>query len=381
MNRYVLLVAICLLALAGCASPPVPPKVAALPWQDAAFDYHPRLVTVRREDLFRLDPDLLDTVQIPETLNLSAPRRFQDLLALVFGPDLKRFGYVAGQSTTAAETWARQRGDCLSLTVLTYSLAKAMGLAVRIQEVRAPALFDRRDQFDVVNQHVNVLFHRAHRDPRTSELRDVVVDFDPGYASRRPGRALSEDALLARYYNNIATEHLAKGRLALAYAHFKAAIEADPGYAASYGNLAVLYRDAGMTAPAEQLLQRAIALAEQPDVPLHTLHEMLIEQGRMAEAEHYKRALAAARERDPYHWIGLGLRHLNEGEIGQAIVALEAAKDLASGFVEIHRYLATAYSRAGDAAKARHELAVVASLGGGGAGAAKQRLKSKGGVQ
>jgi Flp pilus assembly protein TadD len=371
MIRYALVAAICFLGLAGCASAPPPPGVAQLPWQDSYFEYHPALVTVGKDELFRLDPQLSALLGDPGTQGASTSQRMKHLLALIFGEDRQRFGYAAGHSTTAAETWRNQRGDCLSLTVMTYSAARALGMAVRTQEVRAPAVFDRRGQLDVVNQHVNVVFLRAHRDLRDAEARDVVVDFDPDFASRRPGTPLTEDSLLARYYNNVATEHLAHGRRSLAYAHYRAAIQAEPGYAAPYGNLAVLYRDAGMPAQAEQLLHRAIALADSADVPLHTLHQLLVEQGRTDEARRFARRLEAGRERDPYHWIGLGLRHLHDGEVRRAIGALETAKELASGFDEIHRYLALAYARNGEAGKARDELAAVALLTG------DERLVSK----
>jgi len=138
-------------------------------------------------------------------------------------------------------------------------------VVVRGDQPRVPVTFDRRGQLDVVNQHVNVLFRRAHRDLRDSQAQDVVVDFDPGFASRRPGRLLSEDAVLARYYNNVATEHLAQRRYGPAYAHFKAAIMADPAYSASYGNLAVLYLQAGLPAEAEQLLRHAMTLGDPAD--------------------------------------------------------------------------------------------------------------------
>jgi tetratricopeptide (TPR) repeat protein len=365
MIRYALAAVICVLGLAGlagCASAPVAPT--QLPWQDQAFEYSPALVTVGKNELLRVDPSLAELLGSPRVQEMNTPQRLKHLLALIFGEDRQRFAYAAGHSTTAAETWRNQRGDCLSLTVMTYSAARMLGMAVQTQEVRAPLLFDRRGGLDVVNRHVNVMFLRAHRDLRDAEARDVVVDFDPDFASRRPGNPLTEEGLLARYYNNVAAEHLGKGRRALAYAHFKAAIQADPTYAAPYVNLAVLYRDAGLAAPAEELLHRAIALADSADVPLHTLHQLLVEQGRTAEAQRFARKIEAGRERDPYHWIGIGLRHLNEGEIRRAIGALETAKELTSGFDEIHRYLALAYARNGEPAKARDELARVASMTG-----------------
>lgn len=364
MLRFAVSIGLCVLGLVGCASAPVTQAVAQPPWRDLAFDYDASLVTVGRAELFRLDPELLARLDTPQARQMSTQARYKHLMALVFGPDRQRFGYAAGHSTTAAETWRNQRGDCLSLTVLAYSAARALGMAVQMQEVQTPALFDRRGRLDVVNQHVNVVFRRAYRDLRDAEPRDMVVDFEPYFSTRRPGRSLTEDAVVARYYNNIATEHLGSGRRALAYAHFKAAIQADPGYAASYGNLAVLYRDAGLVTEAEQLLRRAVALGDTPDVPLHALHQMLTEQGRTAEARQLARALQAGRERDPYHWIGMGLQHLADGDARRAIDALEQAKDLANGFDEIHRYLAVAYAHAGETRKAREELALVASLAG-----------------
>lgn len=365
MFRRALSIALCVFGLAACAGAPREASVSQLPWRDAAFGYDAALVSVSREELFRLDPELLEKLraQVPEAL--STEQRLKYLLATVFGPDGRGFSYAAGHSTTASETWQRQRGDCLSLTVLTYSVARAMNMAAQMQEVQTPVLYDRRTALDFVNQHVNVLFKRARRTPlEHAEFRDVIVDFEPDLASAKAGLVLSEDAVLARYHNNIAAEHLAQGRPTLAYAYFKAAILADPAYAASYSNLAVLYRDAGMAAEAEQLLRYALALADPPDVPLHALHQLLVEQGREPEARYYAALLQSRQARDPYHWVGLGLRYLQEGDFRQAIVALERARSMASGFSEVHRYLALAYWRAGEPARANEQLSLLASLEG-----------------
>lgn len=376
MVRTFLGIFLCLsLGLAGCASAPAMPQVSQLPWRDSAFDTVQ--VTVNKDDLFRLDADLLALLRGADLAAKSPQYRLRHLMSLIFGADFKGFDYQAGHSTPAAQTWRMRRGDCLSLTVLAYSAARAMGLDAQMQEVRTPVIFDRRGQLDVVNQHVNVLFRRAHRDLRDSQAQDVVIDFDPGFASRRPGRPLSEDAVLARYYNNVATEHLAMRHYGPAYAHFKAAILADPSYAATYGNLAVLYLDAGLQAEAEQLLRYAVALGEQADVPIHTLHQLFVEQGRTVEAQRLERVIAEGRERDPYHWIGLGVRHLEDGEIREAINALERARAIATGFDEVHRYLAIAYWRAGEVAKAREQIALLASSGDK-AGLAMLRRKIQG---
>jgi Tfp pilus assembly protein PilF len=365
MLRHAAAIASLVLGLAGCAAlPDTPSHRQGPPWADEAFRYDPALVSVTRDDLFLLPAALLDKLQSPAMRDSGPSQRLKRLLALIFGEDLRGFGYVAGHSTSAAQTWERKRGDCLSLAVLTYSAARALGMPAQMQEVEVPALFDRRGGLDVVNRHVNVLFERAQSGLLdNARPRDIVVDFDPDFASSQRGRALSEDAILARYYNNIAVEHLAQNDSAHAYAHFKAAILADPTYGAAYANLSVLYAGAGMERDAELLLHRALALGDSADVALRSLHDLLVRQDRRAEAQRYARMLESRRASDPYHWIGLGIDRMQAGDARGAVQALERARSIAAGFPEVHRLLALAYARAGDRGRAHDELALLASLG------------------
>src|SRR5437773_6865898 len=142
---------------------------------------------------------------------------------------------------------------------------------------------------------------------------DVIIDFVPQVASRREGMALSDDGILARFYNNVAAEYLAQGDLALAYAHFKAAVLADPGYSPSYSNLAQLYIRKGFLQSAERLLLHAIALDDDADIALRSLHQLLVSQGRESEALKYTEILQARQEKDHYYWLGVGLDQLQRG--------------------------------------------------------------------
>lgn len=382
MFRRALWTAGCLLGLAGCAIAPPLPIAEPVPWRDQAFEYDSSLVSITKQDVFRLDPGLLQQLQGPELKDMGSHQRLDHLLDLLFGVKRQRFLYAAGHSTTAAQTWQRRRGDCLSLALLTYSAARAMDMNAQMQEVDVPVLYDRRGGFDFANHHVNVRFTRADSNPwdAPGSWRDIIVDFEPEYGSTKDGRPLTEDALLARFYNNVAVEHLAANQRSLAYAYFKAAITADPAFAASYTNLAALYRDAAMPAAAEQLLRRALALSDPAYValPLDALRRLLVDEGREAEAQPYATRLEALRDRDPYHWIDLGLRYLQDGQYRRAIDALERAQAMTNGFAEVHRYLALAYWRAGDVREANEQLALLESLGkGGDSNTAKLRDKFK----
>jgi len=353
------------IVLAGCAVAPRAPLPAHLLWQDQAFDYDAALVSVGKQDLFQLDTGLLSKLHDPRIQNSSAQYRLHHLVSILFGPKAKDFPYSWGHTTIAAETWSRKSGDCLSLTVLSYSLAKALDMPVQVQEVRVPVVFDRRGNVEFLNRHVNVLIRGVgdlYLIAGSMRPGDVIIDFEPQVASRREGLALSDDGILARFYNNIAAEYLAQDDLTLAYAHFKAAILVDPDYSPSYSNLAQLYIRKGFVQSAEQLLLHAIALNDDADIALRSLHQLLVSQGRESEALKYTEILQARQEKDPYYWLGVGLHHLQGGYYRKAVSAFEHAQDLTKGFQEVHRYLAIAYWRAGKPIQAKNQLSVLASL-------------------
>lgn len=364
-------------ALTGCAArPPAESVVDVLARADAAFGVR-ELPPPDAQDLFALPPDLRELLQGPELRGLSSGQRLNALIDAIFGADRKRFGYGSEQSTVAAQTWAQRRGDCLSLTVLTYAAARALGLDARMQEVRVPAVYERRAGIDFVNRHVNVAVRLRSRNPIEDvlQMQTAVIDFEPLLTGGERGRPLSEAAVLARFYNNLGSQALAAGDTQRAYGMYRSAIAADPLYGAAHGNLALLLQQRGLPAEAERLLHRAVALGDEPEVALAALHELLVAQQRTDEAELVARQLRAAQDADPYHWISRGVAALNDGRDRQAVADLEHARQLTSGFTEVHGWLALAYWRLGDGAHAREQLAKLEALQSGSPLAGKLRRK------
>jgi Flp pilus assembly protein TadD len=126
--------------------------------------------------------------------------------------------------------------------------------------------------------------------------------------------------------------------------------------------LAQLYIRKGFLQSAERLLLHAIALDDDADIALRSLHQLLVSQGRESEALKYTEILQARQEKDPYYWLGVGLDQLQRGNYRKAISALEHAQALTRGFQEVHRYLAIAYWRAGKPSQAKNQLSMLASL-------------------
>ena len=183
-----------------------------------------------------------------------------------------------------------------------------------------------------------------------------MVDFLPQPGSRSRGMALTEDQILARFYNNRGSEYLTQKKDEPAYAYYRAAIAADPHYGPAYSNLAQLYKRRGLVQSAENLLWHAVALDRTGDAPLRNLHALLLAQDRKEEAQKVAGMLERIKEQNPYHWLQLGIAALQKGELRRSISALERAEALAIGFEEIHYHLALAYAKNGQRDKATQQI-------------------------
>ncbi len=351
--------------LGGCAFTPVAALSPTILWQDAAFDYQPQRVTETRETLFALDPELVKTLRGGDAMNAPTHRRLERLLARLYTREGILLTYSSGHTTGAMETWNNKRGDCLSLSILAYAAARSMRLDAHMQEVPVPMLVDRRSGLDYVSSHVNVFVTTDSEIALHGQVygaHGFVIDFEPQPGSRRAGQWLTEGGILARYFSNRGTEFMVAQDPAQAYAYYRAAIVAAPDYAPAYANLAHLYAARGLLTHAEQLLLHAIALGGPSYAPLRSLQRLLVAQGRAQEAQHYADLLARRQDEDPYHWFGLGVAALAEGQNGAAIRALERAASLTSGFEEIHYNLGLAYWRNGQRDAAGKQLSMLEAL-------------------
>jgi Flp pilus assembly protein TadD len=357
---------LCVGALGGCATAN---RVSIAPpdgvWQDAAFHYQPELVTETRSALFALDADIVRALRIDNGEGMSTERRLNLLVSRLYGPAGIRLAYVSGHTTSATHTWRNQRGDCLSLTILAYAAARHLGIDAYMQEVSVPLTVDRREGMDFINGHVNVVV----RNPATVTFNgksfgagSFVIDFEPQAGANRFGKRLTEDAVLARFYNNRAAEYWVQQNHDRAYAYYRAAIVTAPDYAPPYANLAQLYLRRGLSQDAERLLLHAIALDGSSYAPLIALNQLLVAQGRDAEVQRYADLLARRQDEDPYYWLGQGLDALRSERHVAAISALEKAAALTTGFEEVHYHLGLAYWRVGQVDAARKQLAALSAI-------------------
>ncbi len=168
--------------MTGCASALQANSPSPPPWHDTVFELNQAQDLVTSDDLFRLDPELIQKLKAPGAAGLTRPQQLNFLFSILNRHKVGRFGYSAGHSTTASQTWQQQHGDCISLSILVYSMARLLGMEPEIQEVRVAPIFDRRGNMDYLNLHVNVLFPRSGPIQQVEGRMtpaDMVLDFEP----------------------------------------------------------------------------------------------------------------------------------------------------------------------------------------------------------
>lgn len=289
---------------------------------------------------------------------LFGPR--EALLRTLFDGRRLRIEYDATQTRTAAEAFDAGAGNCLSLVLLTASLARALGETVVFQVVEGVDGWSLAGDFAAYSGHVNL---RLGGGPGEHAGRrwdtQVVVDFMPvdAYSSQRT-RAIDEATVLGLYLHNRAAEALAAGRTDEAAAWVRAALAQAPGLAAAWNTAALVHLRRGDAARAERTLAHALAAEPRNTRVLGNLAALLATQGRSAEAAVLRARLAALEPVTPFAAYREGRAAMDAGRWAEARAAFarELARD--PDYHEFHFWMAQAEARLGNAPAARRHLAL-----------------------
>ena len=288
--------------------------------------------------------------------------------------------YDDSHTRTAAQAFDARMGNCLSLVMLTASLANELRLKVTFQEALAAEQWSRRAGLHVATGHVNVTLAKVSRDASLSWSWDaaalMTIDFMPSVdAARQRVRPVSLNKVLAMYANNRAVESMAEGDLRLAYAWARAAVRQDPAFLHALNTLAVVYLKGGHEAAAERALREALAREPDNTRALGNLVALLRAQGRTGEADQAAALLAAIEPERPFQYFELGQQAMAVGDVvtARALFLKEMKRD--ADYHEFHFWLAQAEMRLGNAAAAQRHLERAAELSP--AGDARTRYSAK----
>ena len=320
------------IVLLSCACAPVRAPAPFDPrslFDDAAFrpvEISPKpaeLLALPRADLERFRAEFAERLEGAGSKRLAFVAYIHDLYAKL------QYDDTTGRAADVLETG---RGNCLGLALLTAALAEELRIPYVFQEVLAPPVWDRRNGMMLVNKHVDVWVFDPVRpgdeyrmDLRRVELKRTasIVDFFPMSASY-PAAYLDNDRVIAMFYGNRAAEALIDERLDEAYAYARQALDVDPGFAAGWNLLGLVYAHRGLEL-AEGTYLYAQALAPDELTVVNNLAVWYERAGRPDEAARWRARVDAASAKNPFQDFDRGELAFTKGDYRTAAILYRRA--------------------------------------------------------
>jgi tetratricopeptide (TPR) repeat protein len=351
------------IVLAACASAPPAERNTSLAFNDKLF--LPQAERISADDVFALSPEMkryLETEIVVDAKDKGARKGLFDAL---YSRGQLKLDYDSTTTRNAAQAFAARSGNCLSLVILTASLAKQLGLSVRYQTVYLDEAWSRSDGIDYFDEHVNVTLGARRSIGQTGHIdeNEMTIDFlPPRELGARRTRVIGEDTVIAMYMNNRAAEELAQKHLDGAYWWARAAIAQDPRYVPAYNTLGVVYKFHGNANEAQQVFTYILGIEPENTIAMSNEVLVLNDLGRVAEANDLAEKLKKIKPYPPFHFFDLGMQAMQQRDYASAKNFFSKEIDRASYFHETHFWLAIADYRLGDVRQARKQMAVAMEL-------------------
>lgn len=345
--------------LAACATAPAPqnPRVEQL-FHDELFAAPLRRLSA--EDIFALSDDMRRYLGTEIAAREHRRNPQNALIDSLYDRGRLTLDYDAEVTRTAAQTFAAQAGNCLSLAIMTAAFAKEMGLPVRYQIILVDDAWSRSGDLYFSSAHVNLTLGGS-RYGRVLDYADAQTTIDfaaPGESRGRRLRVIAEDTIVAMFMNNRAAESLAAGRLDDAYWWARDAIENDPKFMPSYNTLGVIYRHHQNLQHAEKTLRYVLEVEPGNTGAMSNLGLVLSDEGRRTEAESLMARLKELEPYPPFYFFNLGMAAMKDGDYRTARDLFAKELDRDAYYHEFHFWIAAAYLGLGEIDKARDHLAI-----------------------
>ena len=298
------------------------------------------------QEIFHLDDEMRAMVDAKLVNKLTARQKSRILLEHLFNEENIALSYDGNANVTASQAYHSKIANCMSLTILAYTLAKAVDMNISFQEVDVPEYWVRNGKYNLLTGHVNL---------RVKEYKDVnkrvvfgghasQIDFDPFVAKKNfPSHVIKKHTLLAMFYNNKGAEALVNKNYPVAYQYLKKATQTDTQFASAWGNLGILYKINAHYDIAENAYRHAISLKHNNLTSLGNLALLLKKQGRVSEAQPIEEYIHQLRVKNPYYHALLGNDALLNKSYQQALQHYKKAIQLDDEQHDFYFGLAKAY--------------------------------------
>jgi Flp pilus assembly protein TadD len=210
------------------------------------------------------------------------------------------FDYERSSTFSAAETFEKRRGNCVSFTNLFIALGRSLGIRLQAALVSSRGVSEREGDLVITYNHL-VTIH-----PLGGSQRFAVFDFYR--MSEKPGwrfTLLDDFSVAAIRASNEGVAHLGRGELVQAERDLEIAVKLAPQLGPLHANLGLARWRGGDVAGAFAAFRKGLEVEPQGPALLQNLAALYVDQHRPAEA---RAALAAldVSQASPYALIVRG---------------------------------------------------------------------------
>jgi len=272
---------------------------------------------------------------------------------------LNNFTYY-GDTLTAQEAFEQNKGNCMSLAILTTALAKLVGVESGYREVITSPVYEKHNNLILSSIHVQTkLFDPSTNDGviKNVALREgISIDYFPASGNIK-SKFIHYPQFIAMYFKNVASDALIKGDFNKAFAYAERAYQYDGGNPEVLNLLAVIHRRAGDSITAEAIYQRARANDDDNLSLLSNYITLLENQQRHLEAVNLRQKIRRIEDPNPYIWLEQAYMAHNAGQLKQAEYYYEKTLALAPYVSQAYRGLYQIYMGKDQVHRAKATLA------------------------
>ena len=265
--------------------------------------------------------------------DMAKGRKAWNLAYAALDPILFNFDYDPSLTLTAADTFNRRAGNCLSFSNMFVAMAREAGLNAWFQEVKLTPEWSNINETFLVSMHVNAVVQDARS--------EYVVDVSGAKRAKWVRiRRLSDAEAEAQYYNNYGADALVENDLATAFAYLVKAIRTAPDTSYIWSNLGVVYNRNGQADDAKQAYDVALEINPAEIVALNNLYTIYVQEGDLVQAGKLSSRVKRHRLKNPYYLHRLSSQALDERRYEDAIALLKRAIKLDKEEYRFHFTLA-----------------------------------------
>jgi len=294
--------------ISACSSSSQSPPPTKVPFNIALnydlFDATPQQINMS-DDIFYLTTvqkkELL--TQVNKRIALGKPKHIA--LYEVLQSRLSNFTYYG--ETYKAEAGVRlNKGNCMSLAVITGAFAEVIGLEYSFREINTLPIFDKQNNLILSSSHVQSLLYDESFIPEENVIYiakpSIVIDYFPD-SDNRIGKQVSKASFISMYYKNLSADALINNQLAEAFNLAEKSYQYDRKNTAVINLLGVIHRRAGDNISAENIYKAGIKVDSSNLTLLSNYMVLLKSEQRFAEADRIEQALELLDDPNPYQWL------------------------------------------------------------------------------